>query len=45
MSGVHPSPRLRLLLRSPVLNDGTDATKGEFKIMRFKPLGPGINGR
>ncbi|MEM8744396.1 MAG: L-dopachrome tautomerase-related protein [Pseudomonadota bacterium] len=33
------------LHRSPVLNGGTDATKGEFKIVRFKPLGPGVNGR
>lgn len=33
------------LHRSPPLNGGTDGTQGEFAIMRFKPLGDGINGR
>ena len=33
------------LHRSAVLNGGEDATQGEFKIMRFKALGDGVNGR
>lgn len=33
------------LHRSPVLNDGKNSTKGEFKIMRFPALGQAINGR
>lgn len=33
------------LHRSPVLNDGTDATQGEFSIMRFPVLGGGVSGR
>jgi hypothetical protein len=33
------------LFRSPVLNGGKNATKGEFKIVRFKGEGPLVNGR
>ena len=33
------------LHRSPVLAGGKDKTKGEFKIMRFKALAPGAQGR
>lgn len=33
------------LHRSPVLNDGTDATQGEFSIMRFPALGGAVSGR
>ncbi len=33
------------LHRSPVLGGGEDKTKGEFKIMRFKALAPGAQGR
>ncbi len=33
------------LHRSPVLNDGVDATRGEFAIVRFKPLAPAFQGR
>lgn len=33
------------LHRSPVLNGGEDATKGEFKIMRFPALGGAVSGR
>ena len=33
------------LHRSPVLNDGEDATVGEFKIMRFPALGTAVSGR
>lgn len=33
------------LHRSPVLNDGQDATLGEFKIMRFPALGDAVSGR
>lgn len=33
------------LHRSPVLNGGEDATKGEFKIMRFDALAEGASGR
>lgn len=33
------------LHRSPVLNDGVDATQGEFKIMRFPVLGGAVSGR
>ncbi|MGB5862705.1 MAG: L-dopachrome tautomerase-related protein [Sulfitobacter sp.] len=33
------------LHRSPVLNDGVRATKGEFSIMRFPALGDAVSGR
>ena len=33
------------LHRSPVLNGGEDATKGEFKIMRFPAIGGAVSGR
>lgn len=33
------------LHRSPVLNGGTDATQGEFKIMRFPAIGGAVSGR
>lgn len=33
------------LHRSPVLNAGENAAKGEFKIIRFDPLVPGASGR
>ncbi|MEO0804279.1 MAG: L-dopachrome tautomerase-related protein [Cyanobacteria bacterium J06642_2] len=33
------------LHRSPVLSDGEDISRGEFKIMRFEPLAPGAPGR
>ncbi|MGC3937116.1 L-dopachrome tautomerase-related protein [Roseobacter sp. EG26] len=33
------------LHRSPVLNGGADATKGEFSIMRFPALGTAVSGR
>ena len=33
------------LHRSPVLNNGEDATQGEFKIMRFPALGQAVSGR
>ena len=33
------------LHRSAVLNDGTDVTRGEFKIVRFPPIGRAISGR
>lgn len=33
------------LHRSPVLNGGTDASRGTFRIVRFPALGPAIPGR
>ena len=33
------------LHRSPVLNDGTDASLGTYRIIRFPALAPAINGR
>ncbi len=33
------------LHRSPVLNEGKDASQGKFRIMRFKPLGKAVSGR
>lgn len=33
------------LHRSPVLNNGENATRGEFKIMRFRALGAAVSGR
>ena len=33
------------LHRSAVLNDGVDATRGEFKIVRFPALGDAVSGR
>ena len=33
------------LHRSPVLNNGKDASRGLFRIMRFKPLGKAVSGR
>ncbi len=33
------------LHRSPVLNEGKNAARGEFKILRFEPLVPGRPGR
>ncbi|TBR42549.1 hypothetical protein CBF23_007105 [Marinomonas agarivorans] len=33
------------LHRSPVLNGGKDESKGEYRIVRFAPLAPAVNGR